>query len=160
MIEYKLEGKIDPRLFDLMLFDIDNKVEIKITCGAGISNNDANKIAALGQPLFVRASIDEGVKSTIENLMNNSADYVLIELPVSAMGLSMGNVYGFISCYNEDKSFNGTSICLIDAQSTPYLVTDDQWNNLIVHCLDHDIQLCWSYDAAGARYTNYLRSIV
>ena len=160
MIEYTLEGKVDPEIFDLILFDIDHKVDVKIICGPNINNNDANKIAALGLPVFVkRAAVDSGVKETVENLVNNEAECVVIELPISALGLHLGRVYEFVYEYITERSYAGTKLCLIDAMSTPHIVTDDQWNSLIVHCIDNNISLCWAYDAAGARYTKYLRSI-
>ncbi len=160
MIKYTFEGKVDPELFDLALFDIDHKVEIRIECGPNINFNDANKIAALGQPVFVKAFSNEGIKETVANLVTHDAKCVIVELPISAFGLSSGKVYEFIGTYLSDSRFDGSKLCLINAEHMTYIVDDDQWNTLIVHCYDHMVPLCWAYNAANARYTQYLQSII
>jgi hypothetical protein len=160
MKNYTLEGKVDSAVYDDILFDIDHGVEVEITCGPGISLEDANKIAALGQPVNVKAYHGDAIADTVANLVSNSPECVIVDLTISSIGLSIGNTRQFLNDYMSDPRFAGSKLRLVNSNSTPNApVPSSTWNNIIVTCLDHGVVLCWNGHAASDRYTEYLKSI-
>lgn len=160
MIVYELCGKVDPEIYDLILYDIDHNIPIKIVCGSGINANDANKIAAFNKPVHVPLNINIDVSDTVANLVNNSSNCVIVELAITKIGFTMGKTSELLSEYISNPKYMGSKLKLIEYANMPNMKLDQSvWNNIIVRCIDYGITLCWE-GGASDRYRNYLESIV
>lgn len=159
MIMYFIGNDVKNSEFDDILFDLDYKLPVKIVCGESINFDIANKISALGQPVFVKGNLwNDGKRITVENLVNNSIECVIIELRVDKSRLD--NVYRTIREISSNPVLRVAKICLIEEiDDMNNILTDQKWNELLVTCYDHNLSMCWGYDANTSRYSAYLNEI-
>lgn len=156
MKHYYFNGKESEGRFGDVMRDTDNKIEVKILIGQNVDMDLANKIAALGQPVFAQDLFVE----SITNMLQNSVECMVLELDVNLKTLS--HVIDAITELETNPALFGTFLCLTelncgDEDYEP--IADQTWNEIIVRCADHGIPMCWSGDAAGYRFSKYLKEI-
>lgn len=152
MNKYYLYGKIDNEEYDQILLDIDNGIEVKLTVASDVSEDDIVKIAALGQPIFISAKPD--TLDFAKRILAYDPECVVIELPITKQ--SFQDSVEFLQELATNPSLKKVSVLLMDPDKS---VSEIDWNILIINCLDHGINLCWQYESATGRYSEYLRSI-
>ena len=160
MKNYYIGGKVSESKLESILFDIDNGAAVKLISGRGVNFETANKLAAFGLPVFMKGNMwDEHKAATAENLLNSSAECVIVEMTVSKQLLD--TVYKAISEIESNSKLWPLKICLVEPIGIDPndVVSDQEWNELIVMCYDHNLCMCWEHDAAGNRYSAYLKEV-
>lgn len=150
--------------FNQIMVDLDHGIDIQILLGPNIDDHLANKIAAIGQPVYmdiaVGGLVDEKIK-TINSLIDNLAEEVNILVNVS--NLTITSVYETINTILSNKNLSSIKIMLYEDEymdyDYDYALNEQEWNRLIVYCYDHNVNLSWKGEAAGYRYSKYLNEI-
>jgi len=160
MKSYVLTGKIAERTYDSILKDIDKGKNPKITVGLGLSCEDINKIASLDLPIHVRGeNWNRELSNTTVLLHQNSSECVLIDFLVTKN--SIKRIYEVVEELINNAHLFGTKLLLREWPLDFLRIHAEEWNRLIVSCLDHGIEMCWDSDkfAATHRYEDYFRNI-
>lgn len=161
MKEYHISEYTPAEIFEEILLAKDNGIPVKLNCIAEMTEDVACKTAAFGLPCIVEGwHWFHGVETTLENLLRFSPDELVLNVHVMRSTINK-EVRDCIDGLTANPKFADVKVCLTEAgmnDPTNY-ATEQQWNELIVCCLDRNVKLSWDYDAAGYRYINYLKEI-
>lgn len=144
--------------YEEALMAIEHGVDVTIKVFVELDRDTACKVAALGQPVFLDTWFWYcGVNDTLEHLTEFAPEDVVVNLHVNDRTIE--DIYKIISNIEANPKLMKVKVSLIEPimeEPTGYL-SDQAWNELIVMCYDHNINLNWGAESAGYRYVNYLK---
>lgn len=160
MKHYFFNDGTEEEKYGHVLRDAEHGIEITVLAGSPMSLATANKVAALGQPVVLQGNCwSEGMAEAAQNLLDNSADSVVVSFDVSMNNIE--TLEEVLSIIEGNPKLFGIKVRLTENEvyTDAEPLDDDRWNILIVRCYDHNIELCWTGDAASYRYSAYLESV-
>lgn len=158
MKEYMITKERLSQCFDEILLAIDKGVQVTLKATAELDEETCCQLAALGQLIFMDCWFwYRGVEETLDNLLLHSPERIILNVNVTKNNIE--DVHKTLSEIEARPKYMSIKVRLMEPDlkdPTGYLC-DQKWNELIVSCYDHNINLCWGGDAASYRYVEYIK---
>jgi len=159
MKKYYITNDTSTTVWNSILTEIDNGNIPEIHCGF-LDDKRITMIAGLGLPIYVKVEPSNHalVYITVESLRLHCVEHIFLSYSVDLH--SRMYTYDFIGDVLDDGRLDDCKIVFTESNdyvnSSNRKLSQNYWNNLIIHCIDHKVLVCWDL-GSNERFKNYMK---